>query len=82
MSMSFDLPACQQPAVVATEAYSPRQGRMHGSLDAAVYTCPDHGRAACAAIHAQGMSAYPLDGEEPGDRTCGHVFDFTSIRSH
>lgn len=37
---------CGKLAVYRVEGYSPRDGRMHGSLDAVVYACEDHHDAA------------------------------------
>lgn len=84
MSGLPDLPGCGQPATVRIEAYSARDGRMHGSLDGTVYTCDAHAGPAADAITAAGFTPYRMAvadlhqievGAEP--TRCGRGFDYT-----
>lgn len=75
---------CGQPATVRIEAYSPRDGRMHGSLDGMAYTCDADADRAADAITAAGFTPYRMAvvdlhqievGVEP--IRCGRGIDFT-----
>lgn len=73
------LEQCSATPAVVVEAYSPRDGRLHGSLDQARYACPDHVGAVVGAVQAAGMAAYRTNGRVRG-RVCGDVFDYTVRR--
>jgi hypothetical protein len=68
------LPACDQPATVRFEVYSPERGYLHGSLDGATYACEQHALAHTAAIDLAGLIAYRCTAPMPLDRTCGHTY--------
>jgi hypothetical protein len=68
------LPACDLPATVRLEVYSPSGGHLHGSLDGATYACEEHALTHTAAIDGVGLVAYRCHGEMPLDRQCGDTY--------
>lgn len=69
-------PGCGAPATARIEGYSPRDGRMHGSLDLVVYACEQH------TSHARDTwlgNLLPHTGRQVTDARCGQHFDFTSL---
>ncbi|MET7752579.1 hypothetical protein [Micromonospora sp. NPDC005367] len=67
---------CGRPATTRVEVYSAADGLLHGSLDASVYTCPQHVQGATAAVTAAGFTPYRGSAPVHLDRTCGYVFRF------
>lgn len=74
------LPRCGEPAATRIEGYSPKDGRMTGSLDVAAYACAEHFRSAWEAVVQQGMSPYSPQGTPGETIRCGDVFDYTIPR--
>lgn len=74
-----ELPGCGRAASVRLEVYSPREGRLHGSLDASVYACDRHGIEFVSAIQAAGLTAYRVAGTVAGPKRCGDGTDFTDV---
>lgn len=71
------LPACGATSTVRIEAYSPRDGRAHGSLDAAARTCDEHAQGVTEALRAGGFIPYrcSVTGLEE-QWTCGEGVDY------
>lgn len=68
-------PSCGEPATVIFEAYSStRDGGLHGSLAAAVYSCDEHVEVYRRALLASGLTPYRMVAGI--SRTCGQVFAF------
>lgn len=83
MSTIPTLPGCGRPATIRIEAYAPLDGRMHGTLDASVYVCPDHAAPTVTVLEAVGFATRRLAGgtEVKG---CGDGLDFadpTEVRT-
>jgi hypothetical protein len=72
----FTLPSCEHPATVRIEVYSAVDGRLHGSLDASVYACEQHGIETVSAIQAARLTAHRVPMAPDVARTCGHVHTF------
>lgn len=59
--MSTPEPAteCDSPvAIYRIEGYSPRDGRLHGSLDVALYACAEHEPRAREVVSASALAPY------------------------
>ena len=69
-------PGCGAPATVRIEGYSPRNGRLHGSLDLAVYACEQH---TTQARDTWLGNLLPHTTRYVTDARCGQQFDFTSL---
>ena len=72
-------PACGQPATTRIEAYSPAEGRAHGTLDLAVYVCARHTDPFTVDVRTAGMTAHrqPLaDPRKVGRPRCGDGFNY------
>lgn len=74
------LPACDRPATIRWEVYSPTGGTLHGSLDGAVYVCAAHAIDAVTAIELAGLTAYRGTAVMPLDRRCGYAFWYPTAR--
>ncbi|WP_331756701.1 hypothetical protein [Streptomyces sp. NBC_01568] len=66
---------CTATVTSAVEAYSPVDGRAHGSLDAAAYVCPSHLQPARAMWEEQGLTPYTAKAGG-GTTPCGSITDF------
>jgi hypothetical protein len=70
--------SCPEPGAVRVEAYSPKDGLFHGSLDAAIHVCAGHvGRAReWVSDCGRGSFVCPDDGRERPAIACGtaHVY--------
>ncbi|GHA83121.1 hypothetical protein [Streptomyces chryseus] len=66
---------CTGTVTSAIEAYSPRDGLAHGSLDATAYVCPAHVQTARAMWEGQGLTPYTAKAGR-GSTRCGSLTDF------
>lgn len=69
-------PGCGAPATARIEGYSPRNGRLHGSLDLAVYACAEH---VAQARDTWLGNLLPHTTRYVTDARCGQSFDFTTL---
>ncbi|MCP2327611.1 hypothetical protein HDA40_006118 [Hamadaea flava] len=76
MSTLPTLPTCGQPATVRIEAYSPRDGLAHGTLDVSVNVCDAHVEPVSATLRQAGFTAH-RDGQAQSGKRCGDGYDYT-----
>lgn len=75
-NLPFTLPTCRAPATVRLEVYTPADGELHGSLDASVYVCEQHGIGVVSAIWRANLIAHKVTMAPDIDRACGESFVF------
>lgn len=77
MTAPFTWAGCGDVATHRVEVYSPGpNGQLHGSLDAAVYTCPSHTTQAVQAITHAGLTPYQGGATLHLHRDCGYIFRY------